>query len=69
MTNKKERSPINTTVTISCTSELRDLMKQAANAQKRTVSNWVCVVLEDYFRAQSVPVVAEKPAEYRTAKK
>lgn len=59
-------------ITFSASIALKDAIKRAAAAERRTVSNWMVVTLEEYLRHQSSGkphlLVAEPKAKYGTGK-
>jgi len=47
---KKQRSIGNTTVSFSCSVALKKALQEAAAAERRTLSNWVVLKLEQAVR-------------------
>ena len=48
---KRQRAADQTTITFSCSKQLKDQIQDAATADRRSVSNWICCQLEDALPA------------------
>jgi uncharacterized protein (DUF1778 family) len=65
---KQMRAEDQTTVTFSCSKELKDMIQNAAALERRSVSNWIVCRLEDALIAmneQGIDPAAKKAAALR----
>ena len=74
MKKKRQRAEDQTTITFSCSKELKDALRRAADADRRSLSNWIVYQLEreltyDQGGEHQALRVAEPKSEYGTPKK